>query len=65
MSKNGKPNLNYVVILMLDWAILLVSLGTRDMIWFDSLHKEGTEFLIFASLVSLNAKNFPIKWVLN
>jgi hypothetical protein len=45
----------------LSGPIPLMSIGTRDMVRNTNLLKEGMEFVILTTLISLDRKNFLVK----
>jgi hypothetical protein len=65
MSKEREPYLNYMVMFAFGGAILLESIGTRNMVGDANIVKERMKLLIFSSPIGLDSKNFSVKKPLN
>ena len=65
MCKESKTNLNDVAMFAFNRAVLLVWMGTRDVMRDALFLKESIEFNIFSTPVRLNSENFPIKFAFN
>jgi hypothetical protein len=65
MSKKGEAHLHNVAMLALGVTILLMSVGTRDLMGDANVAEKIIKPLIFPTPIRLNYNNFAIKTMLN
>jgi hypothetical protein len=65
MSKKGEAHLHNVAMLALGVTILLMSVGTRDLMGDANVAEKIIKPLVFPTPIRLNCNNFAIKTTLN